>query len=102
MAQYADCVVITTDNPRSERPSDIAKDVEAGLLASGYGVRHEVLLDRREAIFFCLDGAESGDVVLLAGKGPERYIEFENDKVPFRDADVVAEWARERSRSVLR
>lgn len=102
MAQYSDYAIITTDNPRSEKPLDIAKGVEAGFLASGCDVEHEILLDRKEAIFFCLDRAKSGDVVLIAGKGPERYIEFETEKIPFCDVDVVKEWARERSRSVLR
>jgi UDP-N-acetylmuramoyl-L-alanyl-D-glutamate--2,6-diaminopimelate ligase len=99
MAQYADHVIITTDNPRSEDPGDIARDVERGVRTGG--ARPDTILDRREAIYFGLDSAEPGDVVLIAGKGPERFIESKGRKIPFSDAGTVLEWARERSLEVL-
>lgn len=103
MARFADRVVITTDNPRSESPAAIASAVEAGVLScrARKCAGHEVILDRREAIYHALDNAERGDVVLIAGKGPERYIDFGNRREPFLDAGVAVEWARERNIEVL-
>jgi UDP-N-acetylmuramoyl-L-alanyl-D-glutamate--2,6-diaminopimelate ligase len=96
MAKLADRVIITTDNPRSERPEDIARDVEVGVVSSGSDAAYEIILDRKEAIRSALDRAEPGDVVLIAGKGPENYIDFGDHKVPFSDAEVVREWIEER------
>lgn len=99
MAKYADRVVVTSDNPRSESPAAIAAQVEAGVLASEEkkkGMRHEVIVDRREAICYALDNAEANDIVLIAGKGPERFIDFGDRKEPFLDSAVLLEWARKR------
>ncbi|MDR1510988.1 MAG: UDP-N-acetylmuramoyl-L-alanyl-D-glutamate--2,6-diaminopimelate ligase [Synergistaceae bacterium] len=102
MAKMAYHVVITTDNPRSENPSAIACDVESGVKRSGINVRCDTILDRREAIGFILDSAEPGDIVLVAGKGPERFIDFGTHKIPFDDSETVREWAAERSLEVMR
>jgi UDP-N-acetylmuramoyl-L-alanyl-D-glutamate--2,6-diaminopimelate ligase len=96
MAKLADRVIITTDNPRSERPEDIASQVESGVIASGASTPYEIILDRAEAIQAALEGAEPDDVVLIAGKGPENYIEFKNHRVPFSDAGTVMEWIEKR------
>ncbi|MDR3254784.1 MAG: UDP-N-acetylmuramoyl-L-alanyl-D-glutamate--2,6-diaminopimelate ligase [Synergistaceae bacterium] len=96
MARLADRVIITTDNPRSERPADIASQVESGVISSGEGIPCEIILDRGEAIRSALDRAESGDVVLVAGKGPENYIEYADSRVPFSDTGIVLEWIEER------
>jgi UDP-N-acetylmuramoyl-L-alanyl-D-glutamate--2,6-diaminopimelate ligase len=101
MARLADHVVISTDNPRSEDPASIAKDVEKGVKMCPKKVRSETILDREEAIHFILDAAEPEDVVLIAGKGPERYIDFGTHRIPFLDRDKVLEWARARSIEVL-
>ena len=90
-------MIITSDNPRSEDPAAIAAHVEQGVLSSGCSVRHRVILDRRAAINFCLDSAKPGDVVLIAGKGPENYIDFGTHKVPFSDVGAVTDWIREHS-----
>jgi UDP-N-acetylmuramoyl-L-alanyl-D-glutamate--2,6-diaminopimelate ligase len=97
MAKYADYAIITTDNPRTEPPERIARDVAEGLISSGRGIRHDVILDRREAIYKALDDARPGDVVVVAGKGPERYIDYGTHKIPFCDNEAVLEWARDRS-----
>ncbi|MDR0647727.1 MAG: UDP-N-acetylmuramoyl-L-alanyl-D-glutamate--2,6-diaminopimelate ligase [Synergistaceae bacterium] len=97
MARMADRIVITTDNPRSERPEDIAGQVEAGLLSSGVAAEYDIVLDRREAIRMALGAAQPGDVVLIAGKGPENYMDFGSHKEHFSDSETVLEWARERS-----
>ncbi|MDR1651449.1 MAG: UDP-N-acetylmuramoyl-L-alanyl-D-glutamate--2,6-diaminopimelate ligase [Synergistaceae bacterium] len=101
MARLADHVVISTDNPRSESPADIARDVEAGVLRSGSNVRYETILDRGEAIDYILSSAGGGDAVLIAGKGPERCIEYGTYKVPFADSDAVAEWGRSHGLEIL-
>lgn len=102
MARLADFTVVTTDNPRSERPEDIARDVERGITefrSDALGPlrpAYRVILDRREAIYFALDRAKPGDVVVVAGKGPERTIEYATHAVPFSDNETVLEWARDR------
>lgn len=104
MARLADRVVVTSDNPRSEPPAVIAAQVEEGVVSSREkkeGMCHRVILDRREAIYHMLDSAEPGDVVLIAGKGPERFIDYGDRKEPFLDSDVLLAWARERGVGVL-
>ncbi|MDR1482723.1 MAG: UDP-N-acetylmuramoyl-L-alanyl-D-glutamate--2,6-diaminopimelate ligase [Synergistaceae bacterium] len=96
MARYADYIVVSTDNPRSERPDAIAEQVEAGIISSGTSVEYKVILDRGEAIRHILDRAACGDIVVVAGKGPERYIDYGTHKVQFSDNDTILEWARER------
>jgi UDP-N-acetylmuramoyl-L-alanyl-D-glutamate--2,6-diaminopimelate ligase len=97
MAETARHVVVTTDNPRSEDPAAIARDVESGVKGSGTNVRCDTILDRREAIRFILDSSEPGDIVLVAGKGPERFIDYGTHRIPFDDAETVEEWASDRS-----
>jgi UDP-N-acetylmuramoyl-L-alanyl-D-glutamate--2,6-diaminopimelate ligase len=96
MARLADHVVISTDNPRSENPADIARDVEEGVRQCVRRVKCDTILDRGEAIDFILNSAQSGDIVLIAGKGPERFIDYGTRKEPFVDRDHVLEWARSR------
>lgn len=86
-SRAADRVFVTTDNPRSEDPAAIAREVVAGVA----GGNHEVVLDRREAIARALAWARDGDVVLLAGKGHETYQIHGTEKRPFDEARVVAE-----------
>lgn len=93
MARLADRVIITTDNPRSENPEDIARDVESGVLSAAAGVRYEIILNREKAIRSALDSAKPDDVVLIAGKGPENYIDYGDHKTPFSDSGVVREWS---------
>lgn len=61
--------IFTSDNPRSEDPLEILKEMEAGVQGENY----KVIPDRREAIIFAINQASSGDVVLIAGKGHETY-----------------------------
>jgi UDP-N-acetylmuramoyl-L-alanyl-D-glutamate--2,6-diaminopimelate ligase len=100
MAKLACHVVITTDNPRSEDPAAIARDVEYGVKRSGLNVRCDTILDRREAIGSILDSAEPGDIVLVAGKGPERFIDYGTHRITFDDSETVKEWAAGRSLEV--
>jgi UDP-N-acetylmuramoyl-L-alanyl-D-glutamate--2,6-diaminopimelate ligase len=96
MARIADRVIISTDNPRKESPEDIARQVESGAISPGRPTRHEIILDRREAIKSALERARPGDVVLIAGKGPENYMDYGDYKIHFSDREIVLEWALER------
>jgi UDP-N-acetylmuramoyl-L-alanyl-D-glutamate--2,6-diaminopimelate ligase len=102
MARLADYAVISTDNPRSEDPADIARGVEAGMKgAASRRAGYEVILDRAEGIAHILDLAERGDVVLVAGKGPEKFMDFGSRRTPFSDSEKVLEWADARSLEVM-
>ena len=88
--RLADRVIVTSDNPRSERPEAIVDEILAG---TGPGV--EVELDRRAAIVRAVETAAPGDVVVIAGKGHELGQEFEGGrKEPFDDREVAAEALR--------
>jgi UDP-N-acetylmuramoyl-L-alanyl-D-glutamate--2,6-diaminopimelate ligase len=94
-ARLADRTIVTSDNPRSEDPEAIIEDILAGVpdYANGAG-RQDVAVepDRRAAIALALAGAETGDTVVIAGKGHEQGQEFENGrKIPFDDRKVAAE-----------
>jgi UDP-N-acetylmuramoyl-L-alanyl-D-glutamate--2,6-diaminopimelate ligase len=88
VAACADHVLLTSDNPRTEDPEAILDDLEPGLS----GVDYERIVDRREAIGRALALARPGDVVLLAGKGHERYQIVGTEKRPFDERLVVREW----------
>ena len=83
----ADAIVITSDNPRTEDPERILDDLSAGL----EGVDYHRVTDRREAIRLALDIAESGDVVVLAGKGHETYQVVGTEKQEFDERQIVSE-----------
>lgn len=89
----SDFAIVTSDNPRSEDPAAIAREVELGLLRSGAaeGVRYRVVLDRREAIRQALEMARTGDTVVLAGKGHETYQVIGDTAMPFDDREVARE-----------
>ncbi|MEK3882512.1 UDP-N-acetylmuramoyl-L-alanyl-D-glutamate--2,6-diaminopimelate ligase [Paenibacillus sp. PL2-23] len=73
-ARLADEVIVTSDNPRTEDPSRIIGDIEAGLLEAGLArEKYALIADRREAIQKAVEMASPGDVVLIAGKGHETY-----------------------------
>ena len=91
-AELSDLTVITSDNPRSEEPEAIVREVAAG--AEGAS-ELEVVVDRREAIALALSRARAGDTVVIAGKGHEQGQEFEGGrKIPFDDREVAREEIR--------
>src|SRR5207253_8808266 len=71
-AEFSDFFIITTDDPLSEDPAEIARDVQAGAEGKAPGRDFEVVIDRRAAIRRAIEVAKTGDTVLLAGKGHER------------------------------
>ena len=92
-AQYADRVIITMDNPRGEDPAEIARQIEQGVLEARRGTVLSTILDREAAVFAALEGAKSGDVVVISGKGPEKHIVIGDRKIPYSDRDAVLAWA---------
>ena len=86
----ADDVVITSDNPRTEDPQRIINDIEAGVPAT-HRNRVTTIIDRREAIEHIVGSAQTGDIVLIAGKGHEDYQIIGTVKHPFDDRVVAAE-----------
>jgi len=84
-SRAADFSLVTTDNPRSENPKDIAADITQGFTTKNY----RVILDRREAIRSALAMAQKDDVVLIAGKGHEDYQIFKDKTIPFHEREIV-------------
>ena len=88
--EYSTKVIMTSDNPRSEDPNEILKDMEAGLNTAAK--RKSIsIVDRREAIKTAVSFANSDDIVLVAGKGHEKYQEIKGVKNPFDDKAVLEE-----------
>jgi UDP-N-acetylmuramoyl-L-alanyl-D-glutamate--2,6-diaminopimelate ligase len=89
-AQWADRVIVSSDNPRTEDPAQIIEQVLKGF-EPGQMERVFVEPDRRLAIAAAVAEAREGDVVLLAGKGHETYQIVGTVRLPFDDAQVAAE-----------
>jgi UDP-N-acetylmuramoyl-L-alanyl-D-glutamate--2,6-diaminopimelate ligase len=90
--RLADIVIATSDNPRSESPEAILKEIEVGLKASG-ATKHLLISDRREAIRRAIELANSGTVVVIAGKGHETVQVIGSREIPFDDRALAAEFA---------
>lgn len=86
---HSQIVILTSDNPRSENPEDILNDMEKGIDASSTKAKWIRIADRSEAIKTALLMAESGDIVLVAGKGHEKYQEVNGVKHPFDDKEKI-------------
>ncbi len=94
-AQYSDYVIATSDNPRSEEPLAILRDVEPGILAAGLDSgRYRMTENRKEAIEQAVAMASANDVVLIAGKGHETYQLIQGVAHDFDDRRVAAEALR--------
>lgn len=98
-SRFSDFVIVTSDNPRSEDPEKIAREVLAG--AERHPTGHKLIVDRHEAIFAGLDMLGAGDIIVLAGKGPERVQLVKGEAIPFLDKEQVMEWAALRGKEVL-
>ena len=90
--KYSDFVVFTNDNPRTEDPQNIMKDILKGVEKDNY----EVCLDRREAIKKALDMIEKDDIVLLLGKGHEDYQILGHTKVHLDDSEEILKYNKEK------
>ncbi|WP_170006938.1 UDP-N-acetylmuramoyl-L-alanyl-D-glutamate--2,6-diaminopimelate ligase [Bacillus fonticola] len=85
--EVADHAVFTSDNPRTEEPEKILHDMEEGVPSRSY----TSILDRREAIFYAIEQAERGDVIVIAGKGHETYQILKDRTIDFDDRLVAKE-----------
>ena len=92
-ARLSDVVVITSDNPRSEEPARIIEEIERGIPAGSHASSRspvvESLVDRAAAIERAVAIAAAGDVVLVAGKGHEKYQQIGDRVLPFDDGEVA-------------
>jgi UDP-N-acetylmuramoyl-L-alanyl-D-glutamate--2,6-diaminopimelate ligase len=95
--EHSDKVIFTSDNPRSEEPAQIIKDMEAGL-AAGHKRKYISITDRREAIRTAIVMAKPGDIILVAGKGHEKYQEIKGVRKHFDDKEVIGEFLAELGR----
>lgn len=88
--EYSTKAIFTSDNPRSEDPQEILKDMEAGLSTAARR-KYISIADRREAIKTAVSIAKTEDIVLIAGKGHEKYQDIKGVKHPFDDKQVLME-----------
>jgi UDP-N-acetylmuramoyl-L-alanyl-D-glutamate--2,6-diaminopimelate ligase len=107
-ARLSDLVIVTSDNPRSEDPERIIEEIRRGIVMPAnrvapkgqHGTPSLAIVDRREAIEKAIRDAKSGDLVLIAGKGHEKYQVIGDRTLPFDDVEVArAALARRRSGS---
>ncbi len=87
--RLADLTIITSDNPRYEKPQDIIDDIKVGM-AKTEGKFVEIC-DRKEAIRYAITHGQPGDIIVLAGKGHEDYQEIEGVKYPMDERDLIAD-----------
>jgi UDP-N-acetylmuramoyl-L-alanyl-D-glutamate--2,6-diaminopimelate ligase len=88
--EYSDKVIFTSDNPRSEDPEQIIRDIEAGLNTAARR-KYISITDRKEAIRTAINLAGTEDILLVAGKGHEKYQEIKGVKNPFDDKQILME-----------
>jgi len=88
--EHSDKVIFTSDNPRSEDPAQIIKDMEEGLPAAAKR-KYISIVDRKEAIKTAISLAKPEDIILIAGKGHEKYQEIKGVKNHFDDKEVIRE-----------
>jgi UDP-N-acetylmuramoyl-L-alanyl-D-glutamate--2,6-diaminopimelate ligase len=86
-ATWADQVIVTSDNPRTEDPQRILQDILAGIPGAPWAVE----VDRRQAIRLAILEAQPGDTVVIAGKGHEDYQILGTEKIPFDDREEARE-----------
>lgn len=88
VSRYADKIVVTSDNPRSEDPAAIIEDIKPGLDPS---IETVIVEDRKDAIRAALEASSEGDVLLVAGKGHEDYMIIGTEKTHFDDREIIRE-----------
>jgi len=88
--EHSDKAIFTSDNPRSEDPEQIIKDMEEGLPVA-YKRKYIAIADRKEAIKTAISLAKPEDIILIAGKGHEKYQDIKGVKHHFDDKEIVGE-----------
>jgi UDP-N-acetylmuramoyl-L-alanyl-D-glutamate--2,6-diaminopimelate ligase len=89
--EHSDKAIFTSDNPRTEEPEQIIKDMENGL-AAAYKRKYISITDRKEAIKTAISLAKQEDIILIAGKGHEKYQEINGVRNHFDDKEVVKDF----------
>ena len=89
-AENSDIVILTSDNPRSEDPAQILREIQMGI-PKGWSGELQTHIDRREAFTVALQTARDGDVILVAGKGHEDYQIVGKVRLSFADIQVLTE-----------
>ena len=92
--RVADYTIITTDNPRTEKPEDIIAEIESGAVKTKG--KYEIIVDRKEAIKKAVKMMNKRDIVIIAGKGHESYQEINGEKFPFDEREIVKEFLGEK------
>lgn len=88
-AELADFTVITSDNPRLEKPEDIIEDIKAGIISKTSAFT--CIPNRISAINYTIKHLIKGDVAVIAGKGAENYLDINGEKIPYSDFETVKE-----------
>ena len=98
--QLADFIIVTSDNPRTERPTDIIDEIVTGFSrGTGHGTRGTYMMiepDRRKAIELAIKSAAENDIVLIAGKGHETYQIIGTKKFDFSDREIAQQCLKKR------
>ena len=97
--RLADYVILTSDNPRTEDPEAIIDEIERGIKTmnvntlnqhlNGTEIKYARMADRTQAIEYAFSQAKPGDMVVIAGKGHENYMEINHQKIPYMDSKVL-------------
>jgi UDP-N-acetylmuramoyl-L-alanyl-D-glutamate--2,6-diaminopimelate ligase len=95
-ARHSDACVVTSDNPRSEDPLEIIREIESGLSGKTY----RSIPDRAQAIDFAVQNSLSGDIILIAGKGHETTQQFASETIEFEDRKHASRALRERAQVI--
>lgn len=92
VGKYADLAIVTADNPRFESVASINADIVKGLeIHQG---KYIIIEDRKEAIQYAIDHSRPGDIIALAGKGHEEYVEIEGKKYDFSEEKIILEYLK--------
>ena len=87
--RLADLTIITSDNPRFEKPQDIIDDIKVGMAKTDG--KYVEICDRKEAIRYAITHGEPGDIIVLAGKGHEDYKQVKGERFPFDERVIIKE-----------
>ena len=88
-AELSDIVIATSDNPRSENPESILREIEVGIKEKIGGKQYECIPDRKAAIFHAVEIAQAGDIILILGKGHENYQILKDKTIHFDDKEIA-------------
>lgn len=99
-SELADSIVITQDNSRTEAPQDIFEDILAGV-DTQHKAKVTTQIDRKQAIIDCWTKSQNTDLILLAGKGHEEYLDINNVKIPYNEREFVQQMIATESASAI-